>query len=42
MRRVIDAAYWGLRRRNVAAEVHGVYVEPQPGTGPCVENRGGH
>ena len=26
----------------LTAEVHGVYVEPQPGAGPCVENRGGH
>lgn len=24
------------------SEVHGAYAEPQPGTGPCVENRGGH
>ncbi|MFE2296370.1 hypothetical protein [Streptomyces sp. NPDC059452] len=32
---------------NVAADemtsrVHGSYSEPQPGTGPCVKNRGGH
>lgn len=26
----------------LTTEVHGVYAEPQPGAGPCVENRGGH
>lgn len=26
----------------LTGEVHGAYAEPQPGTGPCVENRGGH
>jgi hypothetical protein len=26
----------------LTSEVHGIYAEPQPGTGPCVENRGGH
>ncbi|MDG9716866.1 hypothetical protein [Streptomyces sp. DH24] len=29
-------------REEITSEVHGAYVEPQPGTGPCVENRGGH
>ncbi|WP_244328954.1 hypothetical protein [Streptomyces marokkonensis] len=27
---------------DLTTEVHGAYVEPQPGTGPCVKNRGGH
>lgn len=26
----------------LTSEVFGAYAEPQPGTGPCVENRGGH
>lgn len=26
----------------LTTEVHGAYIEPQPGTGPCVRNRGGH
>ncbi|MCF6522291.1 hypothetical protein HOY81_04155 [Streptomyces sp. JJ36] len=26
----------------LTSKVHGAYAEPQPGTGPCVENRGGH
>ncbi|KES03614.1 hypothetical protein BU52_29740 [Streptomyces toyocaensis] len=26
----------------LTTEVHGAYAEPQPGAGPCVENRGGH
>ncbi|GGX08206.1 hypothetical protein GCM10010297_31920 [Streptomyces malachitofuscus] len=26
----------------LTVKVHGAYAEPQPGTGPCVENRGGH
>ena len=29
-------------RDEITVEVHGAYAEPQPGTGPCVENRGGH
>ncbi|MFJ9804584.1 hypothetical protein [Streptomyces wuyuanensis] len=28
--------------QELTSEVHGAYAEPQPGTGPCVENRGGH
>ncbi|MER7727789.1 hypothetical protein [Streptomyces sp. NPDC096323] len=28
--------------KELSIEVHGAYAEPQPGTGPCVENRGGH
>lgn len=31
-----------LTKTELIVEVHGAYVEPQPGTGPCVENRGGH
>lgn len=27
---------------DLTVRVHGAYAEPQPGTGPCVENRGGH
>ncbi|GAB2804342.1 hypothetical protein GCM10027073_41220 [Streptomyces chlorus] len=26
----------------LTSEVHGAYIEPQPGTGPCVRNQGGH
>ncbi|AZM64721.1 hypothetical protein DMA10_10945 [Streptomyces sp. WAC 01420] len=26
----------------LTVKVHGAYAEPHPGTGPCVENRGGH
>ncbi|MFC7304150.1 hypothetical protein ACFQVC_07985 [Streptomyces monticola] len=26
----------------LTSKVHGVYAEPQPGTGPCVKNQGGH
>ncbi|MFE0552429.1 hypothetical protein ACFW3A_23655 [Streptomyces pilosus] len=31
-----------VTREELTTEVHGAYAEPQPGTGPCVENRGGH
>ncbi|MEZ3182889.1 hypothetical protein KYY02_30785 [Streptomyces pimonensis] len=31
-----------VTKDELTTEVHGAYVEPQPGTGPCVENRGGH
>ncbi|MET7293684.1 hypothetical protein ABZS79_16395 [Streptomyces griseoloalbus] len=31
-----------VTKDELTSEVHGAYVEPQPGTGPCVENRGGH
>ncbi|MGW0938353.1 hypothetical protein [Streptomyces sp. NPDC002666] len=31
-----------LTAEELTIEVHGAYAEPQPGTGPCVENRGGH
>ncbi|MEU5886680.1 hypothetical protein ABZ835_07545 [Streptomyces sp. NPDC047461] len=31
-----------VTKDELTGEVHGVYVEPQPGEGPCVENRGGH
>ncbi|WP_261991301.1 hypothetical protein [Streptomyces sp. OR43] len=31
-----------LTAQELTIEVHGAYAEPQPGTGPCVENRGGH
>ncbi|WP_431995246.1 hypothetical protein [Streptomyces griseoflavus] len=31
-----------VTRDELTTEVHGAYAEPQPGTGPCVENRGGH
>lgn len=31
-----------VRKGELTSEVHGAYAEPQPGTGPCVENRGGH
>lgn len=38
-----DACVSGyVREDQVTSKVHGVYAEPQPGTGPCVENRGGH
>ncbi|PJF01579.1 hypothetical protein CUT44_02690 [Streptomyces carminius] len=26
----------------LTVRVHGRYIEPQPGTGPCVRNQGGH
>ncbi|MEU6377663.1 hypothetical protein [Streptomyces sp. NPDC046909] len=31
-----------VTKDELTTEVHGVYAEPQPGQGPCVENRGGH
>lgn len=31
-----------LTAKELTIAVHGAYAEPQPGTGPCVENRGGH
>lgn len=31
-----------LTAKELTIGVHGAYAEPQPGTGPCVENRGGH
>ncbi|MEV7403595.1 hypothetical protein AB0N93_24795 [Streptomyces sp. NPDC091267] len=31
-----------VTKEELSIEVHGAYAEPQPGTGPCVENRGGH
>lgn len=31
-----------LTAKELTISVHGAYAEPQPGTGPCVENRGGH
>ncbi|WP_285569312.1 hypothetical protein [Streptomyces sp. RTGN2] len=31
-----------VTERELTIAVHGAYAEPQPGTGPCVENRGGH
>lgn len=31
-----------MTRNELTIEVHGAYAEPQPGAGPCVENRGGH
>ncbi|MFD5049441.1 hypothetical protein [Streptomyces tendae] len=31
-----------VTKDELTSEVHGAYAEPQPGTGPCVENRGGH
>ncbi|MFJ6432005.1 hypothetical protein [Streptomyces sp. NPDC091416] len=31
-----------LTEKELTTQVHGAYAEPQPGTGPCVENRGGH
>lgn len=31
-----------VTKDELTSEVHGIYAEPQPGTGPCVENRGGH
>lgn len=30
-----------VTKDELTTEVHGAYAEPQPGTGPCVENRGG-
>ncbi len=31
-----------VTEKELTIRVHGAYAEPQPGTGPCVENRGGH
>jgi hypothetical protein len=31
-----------VTKDELTSEVHGAYAEPQPGTGPCIENRGGH
>ncbi|WP_326737590.1 hypothetical protein [Streptomyces sp. NBC_01022] len=31
-----------VTEQELTIQVHGAYAEPQPGTGPCVENRGGH
>lgn len=31
-----------ITKEELTSEVHGAYAEPQPGTGPCVENQGGH
>ena len=31
-----------VTKDELTSEVHGAYAEPQPGMGPCVENRGGH
>lgn len=31
-----------VTKEELTITVHGAYAEPQPGTGPCVENRGGH
>uniref|UniRef100_A0AAU2VRH9 Uncharacterized protein n=1 Tax=Streptomyces sp. NBC_00008 TaxID=2903610 RepID=A0AAU2VRH9_9ACTN len=31
-----------LTTEELTIKVYGAYAEPQPGTGPCVENRGGH
>ncbi|WP_329337907.1 hypothetical protein OG252_21075 [Streptomyces sp. NBC_01352] len=31
-----------VTKDELTGEVHGVYAEPQPGAGPCVENQGGH
>lgn len=31
-----------VTKDELTSEVHGAYIEPQPGTGPCVKNRGGH
>ncbi|WP_406094399.1 hypothetical protein [Streptomyces sp. NBC_01013] len=31
-----------VTEKELTMKVHGAYAEPQPGTGPCVENRGGH
>ncbi|WP_328949648.1 hypothetical protein OG778_17515 [Streptomyces sp. NBC_00184] len=31
-----------VTKEELTIDVHGAYAEPQPGTGPCVENRGGH
>ncbi|MEV7788946.1 hypothetical protein AB0O72_26720 [Streptomyces sp. NPDC088106] len=31
-----------VTKDELTTEVHGAYAEPQPGTGPCVENQGGH
>ncbi|WP_393059446.1 hypothetical protein [Streptomyces sp. LN549] len=31
-----------VTEKELTIKVHGAYAEPQPGTGPCVENRGGH
>ncbi|MER5279640.1 hypothetical protein ABT025_28445 [Streptomyces sp. NPDC002809] len=31
-----------VTEEELTIRVHGAYAEPHPGTGPCVENRGGH
>lgn len=31
-----------VTKDELTSEVHGAYIEPQPGTGPCVRNQGGH
>ncbi|MFE0204668.1 hypothetical protein [Streptomyces sp. NPDC058985] len=31
-----------VTKDELTSKVHGAYIEPQPGTGPCVKNRGGH
>ncbi|TXS57977.1 hypothetical protein EAO77_17180 [Streptomyces sp. t39] len=31
-----------VTKDELTGSVHGAYAEPQPGAGPCVENRGGH
>nr|WSW67882.1 hypothetical protein OG461_17600 [Streptomyces sp. NBC_00995] len=31
-----------VTEKELTIKVHGAYAEPQPGAGPCVENRGGH
>ncbi|MFD7704038.1 hypothetical protein [Streptomyces caelestis] len=31
-----------VTRDELTTEVHGAYAGPRPGTGPGVENRGGH
>ncbi|MEU1369061.1 hypothetical protein ABZ454_23395 [Streptomyces sp. NPDC005803] len=31
-----------VTEKELTIQIHGAYAEPQPGTGPCVENRGGH
>lgn len=31
-----------MTEMELTIKIHGAYADPQPGTGPCVENRGGH
>ncbi|MEW2179804.1 hypothetical protein AB0890_26160 [Streptomyces sp. NPDC005406] len=31
-----------VTKEELTMQVHGAYAEPEPGTGPCVESRGGH